>query len=73
MEKERLEKKLKALSNIKPAYVEEMERQEKELERLFQLYLSKQRNLDYLENKFDQIHFEEKEKKQQVRHYLEKM
>jgi len=26
MEKERLEKKLKALSNIKPAYVEEMER-----------------------------------------------
>ena len=31
MESERLEKKLKTLSTIKPAYVEEMERQEKEL------------------------------------------
>lgn len=32
---ERLEKKLKTLSNIKPAHMEKMERYEKELERLF--------------------------------------
>lgn len=35
LEGERLEKKLKTLGNIKPAYVEKMERFEKELERIF--------------------------------------
>lgn len=35
LEGERLEKKLKTLSNFKPAYVEKMERYEKELERIF--------------------------------------
>lgn len=55
MEGERLEKKLRTLSNIKPAHIEKMERYEKELERLFQMYLNKMRNLDYLESTFDEM------------------
>lgn len=35
MEGERLEKKLRSLQNIKPAFVEEMERCENELERIY--------------------------------------
>ena len=73
MEIERLEKKLKTLSNIKPAYIEEMERYEKELERLFQVYLDKIRNLDYLEDKYDKINQEEKNKSKDLLNHLEKM
>ena len=64
LEIERATKRLKDLSNIKPAYMEEIERLEKELERLYQVYLDKYRNLDYLENLVDQyndIEFERKE------------
>lgn len=35
--------------------MEEMERYEGELERLFKSYLDKTRNLDYLESVFDKI------------------
>lgn len=73
MEKERMEKKLKTLSNIKPAYVQEMESCEKVLEKLFQVYLDKMRNLDYLEDCFDKINCQEKLKNKKILNYLEKM
>lgn len=73
MDIERFEKKLKMLSNMKPAYVEEMERYERELERLFQVYLDKYRNLDYLEQRYDKINQEEKSKNKDLLNHLEKM
>lgn len=73
MEKDRMEKKLKTLSNIKPAYVQEMESCEKVLEKLFQVYLDKMRNLDYLEDCFDKINSDEKLKNKKILNYLEKM
>ena len=65
---ERVEKRMVNLINVKPAYMDEYLRLEKELERLYQIYLEKFRNLDYLEhqmdryNQEDQIRFEESQK-----------
>jgi len=50
---ERVEKRMVNLINVKPAYMDEYLRLEKELERVYQIYLEKFRNLDYLENQMD--------------------
>ncbi len=47
---ERVEKRMVNLINVKPAYMDEYLRLEKELERLYAIYLEKFRNLDYLEH-----------------------
>ncbi len=52
-ELQRLEKRLKSLTNVRPAFMDEYERQEKELEMLYNIYLEKFRNIDYLENQLD--------------------
>ena len=49
-ELQRLDKRLKSLTNVRPAFMDEYERQEKELEMLYNIYLEKFRNIDYLEN-----------------------
>jgi len=46
----RCEKRLKSLTNVRPPFMPEYERSEKELEMLYNIYLEKFRNLDYLEN-----------------------
>jgi clusterin-associated protein 1 len=48
--KKRVEKRMVNLINVKPAYMDEYLRLEKELERLYSIYLEKFRNLDYLEH-----------------------
>lgn len=55
LELERNEKKLKSLTSVKPAYLEEIEAQEEVLDKLFKVYVEKVRNLDYLENIFDEV------------------
>lgn len=50
---ERVEKRMVNLINVKPAYMDEYLRLEKELERLYSIYLEKFRNLDYLEHQMD--------------------
>lgn len=52
-ELQRLDKRLKSLTNVRPAFMDEYERQEKELEMLYNIYLEKFRNIDYLENQLD--------------------
>lgn len=65
---ERVEKRMVNLINVKPAYMDEYLRLEKELERLYAIYLEKFRNLDYLEhqmdryNQEDQARFEDSQK-----------
>lgn len=49
LEIERTNKKLNGIGGTKPAFMEEMERLEKELEKYYSIYLDKFRNLDYLE------------------------
>jgi len=70
---EREEKKLKSMINVKPAYMDEYERLEQELERYYSLYLEKFRNLDYLEHQMDLYHQIEEEKFQENQKALKKM
>jgi clusterin-associated protein 1 len=53
LEVERAEKRLKLLTSTKPAYMEEYERLEHELEKIYEVYIEKFRNLDYLEHQLD--------------------
>ncbi|EGR28900.1 hypothetical protein IMG5_166940 [Ichthyophthirius multifiliis] len=46
-------KQLQILQRMKPAYMEEYTRLEVELEKLYQIYIEKFRNLDYLEHQLD--------------------
>jgi len=50
---------LKTLSNVKPAFMDEYDRLERELEKLYNVYLDKFRNLDYLEHELDVFNSEE--------------
>jgi len=53
IEVERSEKRLKLLTNMKPAYMDEYERLESELEKIYEIFIEKFRNLDYLEHQLD--------------------
>ncbi|CAD8047106.1 unnamed protein product [Paramecium primaurelia] len=67
-ELEQAEKRLKGMTSVKPAYQEEYDRQEYELEKLYQIYVEKFRNLVYLEHVLDaqnkQAEMEQKKKDQ---------
>ena len=73
IELERAEKRLKSLTNVRPHYMDEYERQEQELERLYQAYLEKFRNLDYLEHQMDLYTQAEEEKFNSNQEALRKM
>ena len=47
---ERGEKRLKSLKAVRPAFMDEYERLETQLEQLYSVYLERFRNLDYLEH-----------------------
>ena len=53
MDLERAEKRFQTLTNVKPAYMDEYERLENELEKLYTIYIDKFRNLEYLEHELD--------------------
>lgn len=46
---------------MRPAYMDEYERLEIELERLYAMYIDKFRNLDYMENQLELFHKKEEE------------
>jgi clusterin-associated protein 1 len=70
---ERSETRLKALTNVKPAFMDEYERLEKELEKLYNEYIEKFRNLDYLEHQLDVYNKQEEEKCLESQKVLEKI
>jgi clusterin-associated protein 1 len=72
-ELDRAEKRLKSLTTVRPHYMDEYERQEQELERLYQQYLEKFRNLDYLEHQMDLYTQAEEEKFSANQESLRKM
>lgn len=50
----RAENRLKSLQGVRPAYMDEYEKQEKDLIRLYQVYMERFRNLAYLEQQLDE-------------------
>ncbi|CAK60464.1 unnamed protein product (macronuclear) [Paramecium tetraurelia] len=70
-ELEQAEKRLKGMTSVKPAYQEEYDRQEYELEKLYQIYVEKFRNLVYLEHVLDaqnrQAELEQRRKDDQLK------
>lgn len=50
---ERAEKRHRTLTSVKPAFMDEYERLERELDKHYKVYLEKFRNLDYLEHQLD--------------------
>ena len=70
---DRADSRLKTLTNVKPAFMEEYERQERELEKLYNEYLEKFRNLDYLEHQLDIFNKQEEEKLIESQKLLDKI
>ena len=58
----RIQKRLSALKNFRPAYMDEYEKLQEELNNLYVAYLAKYRNLQYLEGELDAFNAAEQEK-----------
>ncbi|RHY82376.1 hypothetical protein DYB35_002093 [Aphanomyces astaci] len=70
---ERSEKRLKSLQNVRPAFMDEYEKLEKELERQYIIYCERYRNLDYLQHELDLHNDREMKKLQENDRTLKKM
>ncbi|RHY31575.1 hypothetical protein DYB32_003362 [Aphanomyces invadans] len=70
---ERSEKRLKSLQNVRPAFMDEYEKLEKELERQYAIYCERFRNLDYLQHELDLHNDRELKKLQENDRTLKKM
>lgn len=62
-ELERTEKRLRSLENVRPQFVEEAEKLEVELQGYYEVYITKHRNLDYLEHELNAYHKAEEERR----------
>ena len=72
-ELDRAEKRYKTLITVKPAFMEEYERLEQELEGMYQIYVQKYRNTDYLEQELEKYNKIEQEKLDKAQKELKKM
>ena len=70
-ELERAEKRLNSIKDVRPAFMDEYEQLERELETLYTIYVDGVRNLDYLENELDEYNKKEMEKKEESERMLE--
>ena len=70
-ELERAEKRLNSIKDVRPAFMDEYEQLERELETLYTIYVDGVRNLDYLENELDEYNKKEMEKKDESERMLE--
>merc|ERR1711870_195136 len=61
-ELDRCKKRLGSLASVRPAFMDEYEQLEQELERYYEQYVGRFRNLDYLEHEIDSLNREEKER-----------
>lgn len=72
-ELERSEKRLKTIQDLRPGYMDEYEKCEQELEKYFNMYIEKFKNLDYLESQLDEYNRKELEKKKENEEILKKI
>mmetsp|Transcript_35489 Transcript_35489/g.57414 ORF Transcript_35489/g.57414 Transcript_35489/m.57414 type:complete len:458 (-) Transcript_35489:864-2237(-) len=61
-ELDRNQKRLKSLATVRPAFMDEYERLEQELQKVYTVYLEKFRNVDYLEHELELYERSEQEK-----------
>lgn len=69
-ELERMLTRLRGLRGLRPAFMDEYERLEQELQQLYTAYLERFRNLDYLESELDALSRREATKDQRRKHIL---
>jgi len=72
-ELDRCTKRLSSLASVRPAFMDEYEKLEVELERYYEQYVGRFRNLDYLEHELDTLNREEKERMEENERALKKM
>jgi len=72
-ELERNKKRLGSLASVRPPFMDEYEQLEQELERYYEQYVGRFRNLDYLEHEVDVLNMEEKERMEENDRNLRKM
>jgi len=72
-ELERCKKRLSSLTSVRPAFMDEYEKMEMDLEKYYEQYVSRFRNLDYLEHELDLLNKEEQEKMEENERALKKM
>jgi clusterin-associated protein 1 len=70
---ERLNKQLSRLVTVRPQFMDEYEKLERELERLYDQYLERFRNLDYLEHELDLLNKAEQTKMEENERALKRM
>jgi clusterin-associated protein 1 len=70
---ERLNKQLSRLVTVRPAFMDEYDKLERELERLYDQYLERFRNLDYLEHELDLLNRAEQDKMEANERALKRM
>eukprot|EP01135_Chromosphaera_perkinsii_P004645 Nk52_evm38s292 gene=Nk52_evmTU38s292 len=73
MDLERNEKRLHSLQSVRPAFMDEYERLEMDLQQQYEIYLMKFRNLTYLEHLLQEHEKIEQEKLEESEQYLKKM
>lgn len=72
-ELERCRKRLGSLASVRPAFMDEYEQLEQELERFYEQYVGRFRNLDYLEHEIDVLNKEESERMEENDRALKRM
>merc|ERR1719321_621696 len=72
-ELERQRKRLDQLTTVRPAFMDEYEKLEGELERYYEQYVGRFRNLDYLEHELDVLNREDTERMEENDRALKKM
>eukprot|EP00746_Dinoflagellata_sp_MGD_P005070 gnl/MRDRNA2_/MRDRNA2_109814_c0_seq1.p1 gnl/MRDRNA2_/MRDRNA2_109814_c0~~gnl/MRDRNA2_/MRDRNA2_109814_c0_seq1.p1 ORF type:complete len:413 (+),score=123.29 gnl/MRDRNA2_/MRDRNA2_109814_c0_seq1:128-1366(+) len=72
-ELERQRKRLDQLTSVRPAFMDEYEQLEAELEKQYDQYVGRFRNLDYLEYEVDRFNKAEEEKMEEEKRALKKM
>ncbi|XP_007891878.1 clusterin-associated protein 1 homolog [Callorhinchus milii] len=73
LELERSKKRLQTLQSVRPAFMDEYEKMEEELQRHYEIYVEKFRNLCYLEQQLDDLHRMEQERFEETENTLRLM
>ncbi|KAM5227564.1 clusterin-associated protein 1 isoform 2-T2 [Ctenodactylus gundi] len=73
LELERNQKRLQTLQSVRPAFMDEYEKIEEELQKQYDIYLEKFRNLTYLEQQLEDHHRMEQEKFEEAENTLRLM
>ncbi|GMI21954.1 hypothetical protein TrRE_jg10896 [Triparma retinervis] len=70
---ERNKKRLASLQHVRPAFMDEYEKLERELQKQYEVYLEKFRNLDYLEHELNQLNKAEQDKVEEAERSMKRM